>query len=136
MTGRPRLYSEELANEICERLANGEPLRRICQDPAMPGFTTIWQWQRDNEAFSKLSSRAREQGTHNLADQCIDIADNEDLDPQHKRLMIDTRIRLIGKWNSKAYGDKITQEHQGPDGGPVQITEIRHTIIKPEVKGE
>lgn len=128
---RPSLYSEEIAHEIFARLADGEPLKRICSDPKMPDFVTVWRWERDNEEFRNLLTRGRERGTHNLADQCLDIADDLDLDPQHKRLMIDTRIRLIGKWNSKAYGDKITQEHQGPDGGPVQIAEIRHTIIAP-----
>ena len=33
--------------------------------------------------------------------------------------MIDTRLRLIGKWNPKAYGDKIVAEHTGPDGKPL-----------------
>ena len=110
---RPSLFTDELAEEICTRLANGEPLKRICADPHMPGFTTIWRWQDENEEFRKLTARARELGTHNLADQCIDIADDPDMDPATKRVMIDTRIRLIGKWNSRAYGDKQTIEHEG-----------------------
>ena len=119
--GRPSLFSDELAEEICTRLANGEPLKRICADPHMPGFTTIWRWQDENEEFRKLTARARELGTHNLADQCIDIADDPDMDPANKRVMIETRIRLIGKWNSRAYGEKSTTTLENPDGSAVQF---------------
>ena len=47
-----------------------------------------------------------------LADECISIADNPTLDPNDKRIRIDTRLRLIGKWNAKKYGDKIAMEHE------------------------
>lgn len=114
---RPSLYSSELADRVCERLANGEPLRKICADRDMPGFTTIWKWEKEIPEFAKLSSRARELGTHNLADECIEIADNPQIDPASKRIMVDTRIRLIGKWNSKAYGDKLGLTDG--DGGPL-----------------
>ena len=42
------------------------------------------------------------------------------------------------KWaairNPREYGDKITQEHTGADGGPVQ-TVTRIELVAPEVKG-
>ena len=116
---RPSGYTKEIADEICERVANGESFRSICKDPNMPSFTTIWRWQDENEEFRKLSARGRDWGTHNLADECLEIADREDLDPANKRVMIDTRIRLIGKWNSRAYGDKIGLTDG--EGGPLQI---------------
>ena len=34
--GRPRLYTYEIAEEICERLAEGETLRSVCRDKHMP----------------------------------------------------------------------------------------------------
>ena len=127
---RPSLFTDELADEICTRLANGEPLKRICADPHMPGFTTIWRWQDENEEFRKLTARARELGTHNLADQCIDIADDPDMDPANKRVMIETRIRLIGKWNSRAYGDKQTTTLENPDGSAVAF--VIRDMTKPD----
>ena len=56
---------------------------------------------------SKLSARALEQGAHYLAHDCLRIADDPDIDSRHKRIMVDTRLRLIGKWNAKRFGDKI-----------------------------
>ncbi len=35
-TGRPSLYTEALAADICRRLAEGETLRSVCRDKAMP----------------------------------------------------------------------------------------------------
>jgi hypothetical protein len=53
-----------------------------------------------------LTERRRELGCDSLADECVDISNDLDLDPAHKRIMIDTRIRLIGKWHQARYGDK------------------------------
>ena len=120
--GRPSIYSAELAERICERLAEGEPLVKICGDPEMPSFGTVYRWERDNEEFRQLSAQAREIGTHYMAGDCIVIADGEG-DPADKRVRIDTRLRLIGKWNAKNYGDKHIHVGGGPDDAP-----IRHEV--------
>jgi len=105
--GRPSKYSKEIADLICQRLIRGEPLARICDDEGMPHYTTIRRWEDENPEFRSLSSRAKQDGTHWLADDCLRIADDPSLDPADKRVRIDTRLRLIGKWHAKAYGEKI-----------------------------
>jgi hypothetical protein len=104
---RPSLKTPKLVEEICERLSRGEPLARICDDPKMPSFNTVWRWEQEDDQFREISTRARETGTHYIADDCLRISDSPDLDPQDKRIRIDTRMRLIGKWNARKYGDKI-----------------------------
>ena len=42
--GRPSLYTEVLAAQICRRLAEGETLRAICRDPGMPAISTVMGW--------------------------------------------------------------------------------------------
>lgn len=123
--GRPSLYSEDVALHISERLASGIPLRKICSDPAMPDYSTVNRWMEKNVEFREISLRAREVGTHAIADECIDIADNPELDPHDKRIRIDTRLRLIGKWNRRNYGER--QEISGIDGGAI-ITENRNLV--------
>lgn len=103
---RPSKRSVAVVDEIVNRLAHGEPLARICDDDHMPDFSTVWRWEADDEEFRKLTTHAREVGTHFLADDCITIADGPG-DPADKRIRIDTRLRLIGKWNAKRYGDKV-----------------------------
>jgi hypothetical protein len=33
-------------------------------------------------------------------------------------------MRLIGKWNAKKYGDKVTQEISGIDGKPIETKQV------------
>lgn len=108
--GAPSTYSREIAEEICWRLAQGQTLKSICMLNHMPNITTVFDWEARHGEFAQMSARAREHGTHVLADQCIEIADDPLMDPADKRVRIDTRIRLIGKWNAKRYGDKIEHE--------------------------
>ena len=60
-----------------------------------------------------MSLRAKETGTHHMADDCIRIADDKTLDPQDRRIRIDTRLRLIGQWNRAIYGAHTKTEHSG-----------------------
>lgn len=125
--GRPSLKTPEVIEEIAERLSNGEPMARICKDEHMPAFRTVLRWEDEDEEFRRVSMRAREYGTHHMADDCLRIADDEDLEPQDKRIRIDTRLRLIGKWNQKVYGDKTLigsdPENPLPAGFNVNVME-------------
>lgn len=118
---RPSSRTKEVIDKICLRLANGETLKKICSDSGMPDFATVWRWEQEDEEFCKLSSRARDIGTHHMADDCLTIADDPLVDPADKRIRIDTRIRLIGKWNAKKYGDSTTIK--GDKENPIEVRE-------------
>lgn len=143
-TGRPSKMTPELVAEICERLAKGEPLARICDDERMPAFNTVWRWENEDDEFRNLSARARDVGTHYMADDCLKISDDTTLDPQDKRIRIDTRLRLIGKWNAKKYGDKIDVTSGGesiaealdPVARATRLASILHGIEKRQNEGE
>ena len=122
--GRPSIYTEELASRICERLAAGESLRKICADDDMPDRSTVRAWALDNPIFSAQYARAREIGWTDIAEDLLDIADDKAGDPSRDRLRVDTRKWLLSKMLPKVYGDKNTTELTGPGGGPVQITRI------------
>jgi hypothetical protein len=122
--GRPSIYSEELKTRICELLANGTTLSEICKRPDMPSFDTIWSWRRARADFSEEVAYAQRIGTHYLADDCIRIADDDSIDPAHKRVMVDVRMRLIGKWN-QYYSDKQQVEVSGKiDVAPVDVHQL------------
>ena len=42
----------------------------------------------------------------------------------HKRVQIDTRKWVLSKMLPKVYGDKITQEHTGSNGGPIALAAV------------
>ena len=42
---------------------------------------------------------------------------------QRSRLRVDTRKWLLSKALPKIYGDKVTAEISGPDGGPIKTEE-------------
>lgn len=74
--GRPSLYSPALADSICARLAEGESLRSICRDEAMPCAATVFVWLDADKEFQTKYARAREiQAELNAAD-IIEIADD------------------------------------------------------------
>ena len=115
--GRPKAWTDAkrkaAMNEICERLADGEPMAQICRDAHLPHLVTVYDWMKEDEDFDKRSTRAMEAGTHRMAADCLTIADEKGADPSDKRIRIDTRLRLIGKWNRRVYGDKVDHEHKG-----------------------
>jgi len=57
--GRPSQFTQELADEICERHSNGESLVDIGNDPAMPSRATIYRWQDERQEFKTQCARAR-----------------------------------------------------------------------------
>ena len=105
-------YTAEIHDKLIERLMMGRSLLSICRDDDMPSQATILRWRKRYPELDEAIPRARAEGAHTLAEQCLDIADNDDLDPQDRRVRIDTRLRLIGKWNARAYGDKLEVEQK------------------------
>lgn len=137
--GRPSTYSADVASEICSRLAEGESLRAICRSEGMPAESTVRGWVIDNvDGFSAQYARARDLGLDCMAEELLEIADTpqsgvkvknadgrvETIEGdmiEHRRLRVDSRKWFLSKLAPKRYGDKVTQEISGPDGGPVVL---------------
>ena len=137
---RPSKYTPELLEVICARLSKGEPLAAICRDEGMPDPATVWRWGEADETVSQAIARAREAGEDWLAAECLLIADtpeigvetttkpNGDMETRegdmlgHRKLRIDTRLKLLAKWNPRKWGDKVAHEHGGSGGHPIKFT--------------
>ena len=119
--GRPTLKTPEMVKRICDLLIEGNNLAAVCRMEGMPAYGTVVRWEDEDADFRAISLRACARGTDFIADDTLRIADDTEIDPQHKKIMIDTRLRLIGKWNQKKYGDKTQTELTGPDGGPIDL---------------
>jgi hypothetical protein len=115
--GRPSKYTKALAARICERMCEGESLRKICADPKMPHMATVLRWvgseAEDKAGFREQYARAREAQADKFADELVDIADegtNENANII--RLRMDARKWAASKLAPKKYGDKQTTEHE------------------------
>ena len=129
--GRPSDYTPEIAEAVCERLEAGQSLAEVARAEGMPGRSTVYQWLEKHPEFADRYARARARQADTFADDIIAIADEKDEDANSRRIRIDARKWLAGKQRPKVYGDKVTQEVSGPDGGPVQIEGIDVVLVRP-----
>lgn len=140
--GRQSTYTEEKAERIIAQLSDGIPLREICRQEGMPHWNTVYDWMNEREDFAGRIARAREIGEDAIAQECLRIADTplEGIEVEesesgtktkrsdmlgHRKLQIETRLKLLAKWNPKKWGDRQALEHSGPDGQPLTVEIVR-----------
>lgn len=87
----------------------------------MPHRNTVRNWSESEPDISVRIARAREDGEDRLAAECLEIADdstNDYIETKHgpqlnaehvqrSKLRIETRLKLLAKWNPKKYGDRL-----------------------------
>jgi hypothetical protein len=141
-TGRPSKYTPEIAQEILDRISRGEPLLQICRDDRMPERRTVYDWLDRIDGLSAQFTRARDAGCDAMAEEALIIANTPltgqkkvfssgaegDKDSMtvteedmlgHRKLQIETRLKLLACWNPKKYGTKV--QMGGDPGNPIKI---------------
>lgn len=141
-SGRPSTYTRAMADNICASISEGQSLASICKPEGMPQASTFRRWVIDDiDGLSARSARAYCIGHDAIADECLQIADQMALmnpvtgavdsgDIQQKRLRIDTRLRLLGKWAPKKYGDKLELAGEVKVGIADALREARERAAK------
>lgn len=126
--------SAALGAVICERLAGGESLRRICGDAGMPALASVYRWLQADEAFRAQYVLAREHQADALFDEILDIADdgtNDFVEKESKtglrtivlreeaisrsRLRVEARKWMIARLAPKKYGEKYEPKGESSD---------------------
>jgi hypothetical protein len=131
--GRPSLYTPEIAEEIISRLSEGEPLAHICRDDGMPAVRTVSLWKETQDGFAAAFGLARDVGFDALAARCLEIANTPlegvetitDTDGKviekradmlgHRKLQIETILKLLAKWDPRRYGERLHTDVQALD---------------------
>lgn len=133
---QPYANRDQLLNEICERLANGEALVRICESAHLPSRWTVVEWMADDEQVGLRISRARELGEDSIAHDALRIADGllpatpgAVSDPQRDKLRVDTRMKLLAKFNPKRWGDGLQLRHADADGGKLDTAPLVSELL-------
>jgi hypothetical protein len=131
---RKSSYSTKIAQEICDQIAGGKSLVRVCKQKKLT-YSTVMRWLEQYEDFREKYAQARELQADYLADELVDIADNEKLHPEARRIRVDARKWKAAKLRPKKYGDKIQQELTGPDGKPLPAAQ-QNTVILADLQGK
>lgn len=93
----------------------------------MPAWRTVYAWKAADKEFDARIACAREAGFDAIASDCLDIADDRSRDTlltehgerpdtewiSRSKLRIETRLKLLAKWDPKRYGDKVQTELSG-----------------------
>ena len=135
-------YTEELSDRICNLVANGVNLRVVCRMDGMPAWRTVYDWVVAHPDFAARLAHARDLGYDALAEEALDISNTpvvglkkvfmsgadkakdsmtvtEDDMLGHRKLQIETRLKLLACWNPKKYGNKVAVG--GDEGNPIKI---------------
>ena len=122
--GRPSTYSEDVAKEICERIADGESLLQICgpdRDERFPDRRTIRAWRSQHPDFEAMYARAKQAQADYYADAILAEAYGADESRiQTARVRIDALKWQAAKLNPARWADNVRLTGAQGDG-PVQV---------------
>ena len=136
--GRPSVYTEEMAQEICDRMTCGESIRSITGNSAhLPASSTVYLWiARDTCGFSERYVKAFNSRAVKLAEDILDIADDSSRDVvvredgtesansefiNRSRLRVDSRKWLLSKMSHTRFGDKVEKQADGSSSVSLQV---------------
>ena len=110
---------------ICSRIQEGEMMTAICADIGV-SLTSLATWFAADPERALRANQARMAA----ADAYVEAAEQAILDCIDPAMM--TRARELAhhrrwrasKMNPRRYGDRVTQEITGADGGPIQTAAI------------
>jgi hypothetical protein len=104
-------YTEELAAEICERIADGESLRSICALPGMPHRSTVLVWLSAYPDFQSLYAQARVAQADYMDDLILETANSVTPETAHAaKVKISAYQWRAAKLKPKVYGERLEVE--------------------------
>jgi hypothetical protein len=118
--GRPTKRNDGVIKAILDGLGNGTPLTVICREQGITD-TLVRAWAEKDAALSYGIAAARKLGFDVIATDALRIADDRENDTftdadgnqtcnkewiARSKLRVETRLKLLAKWDPKRYGDK------------------------------
>lgn len=128
------IFSEELWKRFLALVEEGKTVREIPQIDGMPAWDTLRRWMRQDEELSSQYAHARTKAADAFEAEIIERARSANPeDAAAARLHVDTLKWIMARRAPKVYGDKITQEHTGPNGDALAApTLILQTMDAPK----
>jgi hypothetical protein len=126
-------FTQALADEICTRLSFGEPLAQICRDKHMPAKRTVSDWKARTPDFKAAVDDARDEGYDFIANLLRETArgkGDSTKDVQRDKLIIETDLKLLAKWDPRRYGDKLTLAGDAENPLAIALGDARAKLAK------
>ena len=138
---KPVRFSTKLEDEICQRIATGESLRKICSSEGTPRLETVLRWvlDEDHEFDTERYMLARKCQAEVLFDEMIDIVDDGSndwmeretkggskivsIDHEHvarSRLRFDARRWMLARMDPKRFSEKVEIKQDTTVSGTVK----------------
>lgn len=135
--GRPSMYNQAMADEICDRLASGESLRTICRQDHMPNHSTVMRWVvQPDHPFCNQYRMARQAQMETLAGSMLDIAADaprDGVEMMRARLLCDNIKWSAARLLPGVYGDRVMVDanvNQNIESfGPQAATQLANILV-------
>ena len=116
--GRPTALTDELADRLCEEIAIGRSVNKICKEEDWaPDQSTFYRWCYRHPEFREKYARAKNVAQEIAAETIWEIAaDATNETVNVARLQVDTAKWIASKLLPKRYGEKSQLDHTSSDG--------------------
>lgn len=137
----------ETISAILESVESGLSLRKACEAIGVERKTFEY-WASKDEKLASQYERARESRADSIFEEIIEIQDarpdyiislsddgeggSKKIDPAFvtwQKNRIDARKWMLGKMQPKKYGERISMEHGGENGRPIQLNVVDYSKI-------
>jgi hypothetical protein len=132
-------YTQDAAIRICTLIAQGRSLNSLAKMEGMPDISTVYRWIAEHQAFREMYTKAREDQADTLADEILNISDEEPMQVirtedggsierldsagiNRNRLRVDARKWVAAKLKPRKYGDRTTLA--GDAENPVKVETV------------
>lgn len=130
----PQPIPSDKADSVIEWISQGKSLLSWSKLPGNPSAVAVYLWRDKDPEFASRLARAREIGYEVIEQQIHDIADSplmgEEVETTgvgnrkttktkrgdmlgHRKLQIETRLKLLAIWNPAKYAERRMMEHSG-----------------------
>lgn len=130
--------TDDLVAEICAKLETGEDLTSICRSnrERFPAREIVHRWAQNHPEIGSRIALARAAGFDEIARRARLIARGDREagstgDTQRDRLIVDTDLKLLAKWDPKRYGDLL--KLGGPGGEALAPPVVNQFIVQPVI---
>ncbi len=148
MTPKLKYDRASMVKAICDWLSTGEPMTIICRDLGL-NIRTVNHWREEDAKIAAQFDDAFRVGSDAIARECLTISDTpcvgEEIEYDasgamikrkvvdmlgHRKLRIETRLKLLAKWDARHYGDKV--QHADAHGDQLPAPQFIIMPVQPK----